>query len=76
MGCALSCLVPETDRQTAIRNRRIKALLMSVLVHMEFILYGSSSGMKQLVLQQVTAVPQRAHIPKRKAGQPNSQTPL
>ncbi|KAK2941632.1 hypothetical protein BLNAU_23439 [Blattamonas nauphoetae] len=47
-------LVPGTNPQTVIRNRRIESLLSTLLVHMGFTLHCTSSGMEQLVAHPVT----------------------
>ncbi|KAK2940361.1 hypothetical protein BLNAU_24733 [Blattamonas nauphoetae] len=49
-------LVPGTNPQTVIRNRRIESLFSTLLVHMGFTLHCTSSGMEQLVAHPVTTV--------------------
>ncbi|KAK2950199.1 hypothetical protein BLNAU_14885 [Blattamonas nauphoetae] len=45
-----------TDQQTAVRNRRSHALLMSVFVNTRLVMHAASSGMEQLVAQLVQAI--------------------
>ncbi|KAK2941255.1 hypothetical protein BLNAU_23828 [Blattamonas nauphoetae] len=55
-------LVPGTNPQTVIRNRRIESLFSTLLVHMGFTLHCTSSGMEQLVAHPVTTKPSNNDI--------------
>ncbi|KAK2952832.1 hypothetical protein BLNAU_12153 [Blattamonas nauphoetae] len=55
----MGTLVPGTDQQTAIQNRRIQTTPDDLFVNTRFSLPGPSSEMEQLVAQLVPAVRER-----------------